>query len=445
MALDCCPKKAKMVLEKSYAQALQQHPLAIKTHTQGVLAAISPHPIKEMAVVCGRDILKIYSTTQNPQELFNLRLSKNALNLSYSDVIWGGQQVEHVIVVACNSGAILVYDPRKSTLDKLERTIQEHSRAVHRLCFSPFDASNFISGSQDGTMKCWDLRMKQRSYRTFDGKSESVRDVQFNPRNPYSFAAVFDNGMLQVWDTRFPLQCISKWSAHNGLALCLDHDSSGTRICTGGRDKMIKIWDLSSDSRKPVQSIQTIASVARCKWRPKHEQIASCSLSYDNRVQVWDINKSYIPVLTWEEHQASVTDICWKNAGELWSCSKDEYFIINSVSTGYEPERMLPNSTIGVSTLGLLVSALKKSDGEQQLLVTDDFRVETGQIAYLAQNYISDSSLTTTCMHNKLVCEKIGLMDIAAFWEIIKQFFNSPAIERTNLCKTFMELKSISY
>ena len=26
-------------------------------------------------------------------------------------------------------------------------------------------------------MKTWDLRMKQRSYRTFDGKSESVRDV----------------------------------------------------------------------------------------------------------------------------------------------------------------------------------------------------------------------------------------------------------------------------
>ena len=93
--------------ERTYAQALSSQmnlrTIPIKTHTQGMLAAIAPHPVSEKVAVCGRDILKIYSTTNNPQELVNLRMSKNTLNLSYSDIVWGGAQIEHQIVVACNS------------------------------------------------------------------------------------------------------------------------------------------------------------------------------------------------------------------------------------------------------------------------------------------------------------------------------------------------------
>lgn len=240
------------------------------------------------------------------------------------------------------------------------------------------------------------------------------------------------------------MQCISKWSAHNGLALCIDHDATGTRICTGGRDKMIKIWDLSLDAKKPTHSIQTIASVARCKWRPRYEQVASCSLSYDNRVQVWDLNKSFIPVLTWEEHQASVSDICWKDSGELWSCSKDEYFIMNTIGSGYEPEKMLPKCAVSVGTLGYVASALKLED-DQTVVITEEFRVQAGQIAFLAQHYICDKDITVTCSHNKQVCERIGLLDIASFWEIINLFFNGPQVPPTNLTSLFLHLKSNLY
>ncbi len=82
--------------------------------------------------------------------------------------------------------------------------ITEHSRAVNKLSFHSSDPDLFLSGSQDGTVKLWDMRSKSSAKMTFDCKSESVRDVSFTPvgGSPYLFAASFENGTVQLWDTR---------------------------------------------------------------------------------------------------------------------------------------------------------------------------------------------------------------------------------------------------
>jgi WD40 repeat protein len=181
----------------------------IKTFCKGILNAISPSPNKEMVAIAGRDILKVYSTGPNPTEIVNLKgASKTNLNCSSNDVKWGNSGI---IISASSSGAIMLFDLNKTSNDKLDRTITEHLRSVHRICFHPSEHSLLISASQDGTIKIWDLRTKSKAQKTFDGKSESVRDVQFNPKSNYEFASVFDNGSLQTWDIRNPEKYERKW------------------------------------------------------------------------------------------------------------------------------------------------------------------------------------------------------------------------------------------
>lgn len=44
-----------------------------------------------------------------------------------------------------------------------------------------------------------------------------------------------------------------------------------------GVDKMVKVWDMATHRAKEVHCVQTIASVARVKWRPEcRHHLATC-------------------------------------------------------------------------------------------------------------------------------------------------------------------------
>ncbi|KAI9148542.1 SEA (Seh1-associated) complex subunit [Blastocladiella emersonii ATCC 22665] len=268
------------------------------------------------------------------------------------------------IATAATNGAILVWDINKSG-NRLERIINEHSRTVNRITFHPTESQILISASQDGSLKLWDLRTKSAARHTFEGKAESARDVQFNPTpGSWEFSAVFENGTVQIWDVRHPASWEKRFSAHNGLVLAVDYHHGGRWLATGGRDKVIKVWDLKSSSTdtrnvRPAHVIQTIASVGRVAWRPHHGvlQVASSALLTDYRVHVWDLARPHIPRVWFEDHANVATGFVWANANTLWSCSKDKRVVRRHFSSGYSPAEQLPRAAVACAR-ELLVQAL---------------------------------------------------------------------------------------
>ncbi|KAJ3278344.1 WD repeat-containing protein 24, partial [Borealophlyctis nickersoniae] len=209
-------------------------------------------------------------------------------------------------------------------------------------------------------MKLWDLRQRSIARHTFEGKAESVRDVQFSPTNQFEFAAAFENGNIQKWDIRNPIQHERKWSAHNGLALTVDWHADGRLVASGGRDRQIKIWDMKSDTRKPLYAIQTMAPVARVNWRPGYEtQIASCSLSADFRIHTWDLSRPYIPYYSLEAHDGVATGFLWHNSDTIWSCSKDRSFASHDIRWSYRPLDLLTTTAHAWSVFGDLTFAIE--------------------------------------------------------------------------------------
>ena len=151
--------------------------------------------------------------------------------------------------------------------------------------------------------------------------------------NSYEFAAAFETGTIQVslafqkrkeererlvdsiiilikkWDMRNAKALYDrKVSAHNGPCLTVDWHPSGRLVASGGRDKTIKVWDLSSDNRRPIYTIRTMASVSRIQWRPGFEsEIASCALLTDSRVHIWDIRRPHLAKYTFDVHDTTPT------------------------------------------------------------------------------------------------------------------------------------------
>ncbi|KAG2220306.1 hypothetical protein INT45_009939 [Circinella minor] len=341
----------------------------VRFRLQSPMTSIAISPEKEAVAVAGRDVLKILAVNSSQvREILNLRAGSHlSTNYNSNDVKWGNNATKSKLATAATNGAIILWDINRTTGRRAERVINEHSRAVNRVCFQPDNGNILLSASQDGTMKCWDLRdPKLASRYRFEGKSESVRDVQFNPVHQHEFAAAFEMGTIQKWDMRNPKALYErKFSAHNGPCLTVDWHPSGRFVASGGRDKTIKVWDMTTDSRRPMYTIRTMAAVSRIQWRPGYEhEITSCALSTDNRIHIWDIRRPHIAKYAFDVHDQTPTGFEWSNSDILYSCGKDKTFVRQEIHHAYQPVNVLRRNGMGWNIQGDLAFTVDRSDRE---------------------------------------------------------------------------------
>jgi hypothetical protein len=202
------------------------------------------------------------------------------------------------------------------------------------------------------------------------------------------------------------------------LALTLDYDLTGTFIATGGRDKVIKIWEPKSESRNSIHSVQTIAAISTIKWRPGFKShLATASLSHDTAVHVWDLNAPNIPMLSLEQHDNVATCVLWNDSYSIWSCSKDESFVQVGISNGYKPSDQLNKSFIGWNCFGSLgfnsetkdkmvdgdVDSVRLSESGLNIEIVDSETFNYSKFCYLATYLMFDSDVYKSCEHNEKV------------------------------------------
>lgn len=124
--------------------------------------------------------------------------------------------------------------------------------------------------------------------------TESVRNVKFSPHNSNSFASVTENGTVVIYDLRKPEKFVNQFTAHSGPIYTCDWHPTNQWLATGGRDKMIKVWNLNLSKPSVEYSIHTIAVVGRVKWRPDRKyHISSCALLVDHSIYIWDIRSKF--------------------------------------------------------------------------------------------------------------------------------------------------------
>ncbi|GBB87052.1 hypothetical protein RclHR1_13500002 [Rhizophagus clarus] len=434
----------------------EQNISVLKHNLNSSLTALSASPDHNHIVIAGREVLKVLNVSEREiTEEFNLK--NRHLNKYSNDVKWGNTSTRNKIATAATNGSIAILDVGNGRT-RIDRKIDEHSRAVNRICFNPTNGSILLSASQDCTMKLWDLREQEPAKFTFEGKCENVRDVQFNSINQNDFAAAFENGAIQKWDIRKPKIHERKLNAHLGSVLALDWHSDGRTIASGGRDKLIKIWDMNSDSRRPGDVIHSMTSIARVQWRPDHpNEIASCALLSDNRIFIWNLRRPFIASYYFDEHEDVPTGFLWHDSDVLWSCSKDKFFIQQDIACSYRPLSLLSKCSIGWSVYDNIAFSIEKSAdliAEDQsrsmppsgnritqrrtspnvIETHNEFQQKTGiaslltfdhkTFSYLAENYIiSSHDIWSACEHNAKIAWDVQRFRTAQTWKIIQLLY----------------------
>ncbi|XP_013119356.2 GATOR complex protein WDR24 [Stomoxys calcitrans] len=301
--------------------------ISLRICQEGHANALALNKDCNQIAVAGRSLLKLFAIDSDDggfTEVCNMRGGKNQ-NLSYSsnDVAWSSLD-SNILATAATNGVVSVWDLSKFGRQKQLLVYNDHERTAHTVTFHSSEMNLLISGSQDGTIKCFDTRC-DKAINTFYSNSESVRDVKFNPHSSNIFSAVSENGTVQLWDLRRADKCILQYTAHSGPIYTCDWHPSNNWLATGSRDKQIKVWNMDGKASLD-HTIHTIAVVGRVKWRPeKTYHIASCALVVDYSIHIWDIRRPFIPFASFNDHTNVTTGIAWKGSDTncLLSTSKD--------------------------------------------------------------------------------------------------------------------------
>ncbi|EME26492.1 uncharacterized protein Gasu_58950 [Galdieria sulphuraria] len=374
------------------------------------LSAISCDASEKFLVAGGREVLRLFSIENNIlKEVRNLRSSRRkGLKYSINDIRWHKLPGYGSLVLSGSTdGSLVLWDlavdvetanvstssmsfsysslsSRKKPTEP--RFITAHERAINKVDWHNTISYSFLSSSQDGSIRLWDLREFGKNniplINLCYSKSDPVRDASFSPHFPYWIGGGYESGSFLLWDIRKPDLHLLSIRAHSGLLFSVSwHPDKENVLATGGRDKIIRVWDLSQDGRttetqssldvskeqkrstnlldkvsfsgwQEIFSLSTIAAISKVSWRPGYEeQMASASSVLDTRISIWDIHRPYLPVISLRGHRDTVSCLLWESSGNLlFSCSKNGAIIIQQVDKGYQPYSHLRNNVFALST-----------------------------------------------------------------------------------------------
>lgn len=363
------------------------------------LTCLGRAPDGSRAVVAGPKVFKIVKTEGSTiTEDIDLRTSissyagvhdgaaATAEQLNIRAVRWSHSQFSSTIVTAGGNGRINVYDLNRAGGEGFELArIQEHNRQVHKLAINSFKGNWLLSASQDGTVKCFDLRDTRRSVATYKCNAEAVRDVKWSPTDGMEFACSTDAGILQKWDFRKQNAPMMKITAHKSAVFSISWHPDGDHIVSGGKDQQCHVWDMSkSEGRQRAQyTFTTPAPISNVCWRPacwtatgQGKRVAQVAVSYDdtsaNRAQfstvhLWDIARSSMPFKEIEVSNSAPTGILWSTRDLLWSVDKEGHFVQTDVAFSPKVIDRRSPSTFSFSPAGDVLMLLEERQAPKRI------------------------------------------------------------------------------
>jgi len=124
-------------------------------------------------------------------------------------------------------------------MQQMEASMKEHRGQVWAILLKQND-SQAVSASSDGSCIVWDLATKTRSMCVFE--STMFKGIVYHPDESQLLTTGSDR-KIAYWDT-FDGQAIRVLEGSDeGELCCLSISQSGQTFCSGGQDRILKVWD----------------------------------------------------------------------------------------------------------------------------------------------------------------------------------------------------------
>ncbi|XP_050419901.1 WD repeat-containing protein 89 [Adelges cooleyi] len=207
------------------------------------------------------------------------------------------------VAIALSDYSSKIYNLNSENKDV--QVLNEHDGKIIDIKFGKnnTDSSIVFTGSEDGTIKLWDLRTKEKCSSIYkDDTDQSLKplscfDVSCDGRFLVAGTEVLtDDSFLLFWDLRSTKLLGGYWDTHqDDITQVKFHPSEEKTVISGSTDGIINMFDITQTTEKDALQLtyNTNSSVSMLNWLKDENEdwIISC-VTHTEDLQLWHTTDS---------------------------------------------------------------------------------------------------------------------------------------------------------
>lgn len=229
------------------------------------------------------------------------------------------------LATAGHDKQILVWDIYNKCTNTM--ALKGHKNAILDLRWS-YDSSKIYTASADKTVSAWDVETQKRQKR-FKGHSSFVNCCDTVRRGLDFIISGSDDNTLRLWDIRdknFVSEFHSKYPV-----LSVAFNDSADKVYSGGLDNCVKVWDLRKNEIEEEQYMHTDTITGLSQ---SHDGSYLLSNSMDQTVRCWDIRpfvvgSRCVKIFQGIHHgfDRNLLRVCWNRNGKYITAGSSDKFV----------------------------------------------------------------------------------------------------------------------
>lgn len=282
----------------------------LRGHNSAIYA-LSPYKDEGSFLSAAGDGWIVEWTVEDPENgRLIAKTNSNIFSMHYS-------KADHRVTVGDIMGDLHVVFPEES--DKAKK-ITYHKKGVFGIISL---ADDILSLAGDGMLTRWSTNQFQKK-ESFQLSYHRIRGSTILKKHNLIVIGSSDKNIYFLDTTSFKIRNVIKL-AHENSVFCLAHSADERYLLSGGRDAILKVWDLQKDFELVKALPAHLFTINAIRFSPDNKLIVTASR--DKTIKFWDSsNFKLLKVLESirdDGHVNSVNDLMWLSKNRLISCSDD--------------------------------------------------------------------------------------------------------------------------
>lgn len=266
-------------------------------------------------------------------------ISKSAPHIYLSALPFAAKEslVYRDFVPSCIGLVSVITSGTDSPGGQLVATLTGHEKVVHSVAYSP-DGCLLASGSDDGSVRLWDVQTGAEVISPLQSDDGFVYCVAFSPNGRYVASATY-LGSVHVWNVLTGRAALHPLHGHSMTVLSVTYSPDGSLIASSSGDHTVRIWSAENGLEIFVISGHT-DRVNAVAFSPDGRLLASAS--HDKTIRLWDAQSSHAvgaPLLDLDD---AVMCLCFSHDGKWLAASS----MNTNVVRVWDPAIQQPTSVV---------------------------------------------------------------------------------------------------